>query len=195
MTERAQLHLVDADGVAVSLAIREATEAAFRWVAKDYPNFDKAQLADLAEVVAALMQERESAIESPGRYAYTALKGRVRDWLRTGAAQEENSGIRRDMVRIGGSSAAFQGEADRQIMLDQLQVALTERDRDILVLMLDEQSGQEIAAELKISHVAARKAIQRVRERSGAILGNTPVEKNADMNKRSSVRPRGLALE
>lgn len=195
MTDRAQLHLVDDDGTIVSPAIREATEAAFRWVAKDYPNFDTAKLADLAEVVAVFMQSRGSAIESPERYAYAALKGKVRDWLRTGSAQEQSSGIRRDMERIGGVNGAFQGTVDRRILFDQLQVALSERDRAILVLLLHEKTTQEVAGELQTSHSAARKAIQRVKERIGAILGSVPADKDGDADKRSSLKPRGLALE
>jgi DNA-binding CsgD family transcriptional regulator len=195
MTDRAQLHLVDDDGTIVSPAIREATEAAFRWVSKDYPNFDTAKLADLAEALAVSMQGREIAIEFPERYAYAALKGKVRDWLRTGSAQEQSSGIRRDMERIGGVNGTFQRTVDRRILFDQLQIALSERDRAILFLLLNEKTAQEVAGELKTSYPAARKAIQRVKERIGAILGRAPADKDGDIDKRSSLNARGLALE
>jgi len=193
--ERAQLHLVDAEGADVSLVIRKATEIAFRWVSKDYPNLDRAQLADWAEGVARTMQARGSAIESPERYAYAALKGKVRDWFRTGAAQEETSGVRRDMERIGGTNGSFEGTVERGILFDQLQNALGERDRAILVLLLKEKSAQEVAGVLKTSHPAARKAIQRVKERIGAILKGNSNKTDGVADGRDSVDQRGLTVE
>lgn len=193
MTEPGQLHLVDAGGADVDPHIREATEAAFRWVSKDNPNIDKAQLADWAEAVGRSMQVLGSAIEFPERYAYAALRGKVRDWLKTGTAKEQTSGVRRDMERIGGVNRAFQGTVDRRIMFDQLQSALSERDRDILVLILNEHSALEVAEELQTSYPAARKAIQRVKERIGALLGNAT--KQSHGAKDSSVNQRGLTVE
>lgn len=175
--ELAQLHLVDAQGAAVSPAIGEAAESAFRWVSRDFPNLDKAKLADWAEAVAASMQVRGSAIESPERYAYAALKGKVRDWLRTAPAREETVGVSLDLERLGGSSRSFQGTTDRKILFDQLQAALTERDRAILVLLLNDKSAQEIATGLTMSQPAARKAIQRLKERAGVILEGSRSER------------------
>lgn len=193
MNEPGQLHLVDARGVEVDTPIRDATEAAFRWVAKDNPNIDRAQLADWAEAVARSMQTLGGAIEFPERYAYAALKGKVRDWFKTATAREQTAGVRQDMERIGGVNGAFQGTVDRRIMFDQVKGALSERDRDILVLILNEKSALEVAEELKTSHPAARKAIQRVRERIGALLGSS--DNRSDGAKDSSVNQRGLTVE
>ena len=193
MTEPGQLHLVDARGVEVDPSIRVATEAAFRWVSKDSPNIDRAQLADWAESVARSMQGLGSAIEFPERYAYAALKGKVRDWLKTGTAKEQTSGVRRDMERIGGVNGAFQETVDRRIMFEQLKGALSARDRDILVLLLNENSALEVAEQLKTSYPAARKAIQRVKERIGALLGSA--DNRSDGAKGSSVNQRGLTVE
>ncbi len=196
MTERAQLHLVDAEGAAVSPVIRDAVETVFRWALRDYPNVDRAQMADWAETVARSMQARGSDIELPERYAYAALKGKVRDWFRTGAAQEESSGVRRDMERIGGSNSSFEGTVDRRILFDQLHNALGERDRVILYLLLNEKSAQEVAGELETSYPAARKAIQRVKERIGAMLGGgTSKQKDGVVDVRGSVDQRGLTVE
>ncbi len=196
MTERAQLHLVDAEGAAVSPVIRDAVETVFRWALRDYPNVDRAQMADWAEAVARSMQARGSDIELPERYAYAALKGKVRDWFRTGAAQEENSGVRRDMERIGGSNSSFEGTVDRRILFDQLHHALGERDRVILYLLLNEKSAQEVAGELETSYPAARKAIQRVKERIGAMLGGgSSKQKDGVVDVRGSVDQRGLTVE
>ena len=195
MAERAYLHLVNAEGAAVSPAIQQAAEAAFRWVSRDYPSLDKARLADWAEALAAAMQVRGGAIESPERYAYVALRGRVRDWLRTASAQEQSAGIGPDLERIGGSNGSFQGLLDRKILFDQLQSALTERDRAILILLLSDKSAQEVAAELQASYPAARKAIQRVKERIGAILDGIPKERGGGNGKASSMNRRGLAVE
>ena len=195
MTERAQLHLVDAEGADVSPAIRQAVETVFRWVLRDYPNVDRAQLANWAEAVAKTMQARGSAIEMPERYAYAALKGKVRDWFRTGAAQEEGAGVRRDMERIGGSNGAFQGTVDRGILFDQLEKALGDRDRVILFLLLNEKSSQEIADELQTSSTAARKAIQRVKERIGELLSSNASRSKDGVAKGGSVDKRGLTVE
>jgi hypothetical protein len=195
MTDRLQLHLVNAEGADVSPVVREAAEAAFRWVAKDYPNVDKAQLANWAEAVARSMEARGSAIEWPERYAYAALKGKVRDWLRTGPAKEESSGVRRDMERIGGANGSFQGSIDQRILFDQLRKALGERDRAILFLILNEKSAQEVAGELHTSYPAARKAIQRVKERIGAILGGGSKQKDGVVDERGPVDQRGLTVE
>jgi DNA-binding CsgD family transcriptional regulator len=195
MTDRPQLHVVTAEGADVSPVIREAAEAAFRWVSKDYPNVDRAQLADWAEAVARSMQVRGSAIEWPERYAYAALKGKVRDWLRTGPAQETSSGVRRDMERIGGTNSSFQGSIDRVILFDQLRKTLGERDRAILFLILNDKSAQEVAGQLDTSYPAARKAIQRVKERIGAILAGGSKQKDGVVDERGSVDQRGLTVE
>ena len=167
---RAHLHLVDAKGEPLDLRITQAVEAAFHWVRRDYPEFDQAQLADWAETVGALMHLRGSAIASPKRYAYVAIGGKVRDWLRTATGKEELKGMGRDLEREGGVSESFATQLDRKILLEQLQTALTDRDRAILVLLLRDKSTAEIATHLATSYAAAAKAIQRVKDRMSAAL-------------------------
>jgi DNA-directed RNA polymerase specialized sigma24 family protein len=193
MTRRAQLHLVNAEGAAVSPEIREAVETAFGWVMRDFPNLDEARLADWAEALAASMDARGSGISSPRRFAYPALRGKVLDSLRKGSNQEQSSGVGRDLERLGGISGSFEGTVDRKILFEQLQNALSPRDRDILLLILNEKSAQDVAGELRTSYPTARKAIQRVKERIGAILRKS--SKDEDGGKHGAVNQRGLAVE
>jgi hypothetical protein len=99
---RAQLHLVDSRGEPLSTTIQAACELAFERVLLDYPNFDRAQIADWAEDVAGAMGQREGAIQFPRRYAYMALRGKVRDWSRTGPGRAELKGVGPDLEEIAG---------------------------------------------------------------------------------------------
>ncbi len=161
---------------------------------QDFPNFDEARLADFAEALAMSMQARGSGISSPKQFAYPALRGKVLDSLRKGSAKEQTFGNSRDLERIGGSSSAFRGNSvDRKILLDQIQDALSTRDRDILLLIRQHKSALEIAAELQIGYPTARKAIQRVNERIQAIVNTSP--KGKDKGDQNAVDQRGLAVE
>jgi DNA-binding CsgD family transcriptional regulator len=173
MMDRIFLHLVDGNGTPLSPHIQSACEAAFRWVLRDYPEFDQAQISNWAEEVGKTMQLRGSAIMSPKRYAYVALGGKVRDWLRTAAAKEELKGIGLDLERIGGVSESFAERADTKVLFEQLRATLSDRDRAILVLILRDKSTTEIATFLDANYATAAKAIQRVKDRiSAAIDGN-----------------------
>jgi hypothetical protein len=168
---RAQLHLVDTTGTAVCPEVETAVERSFRWVLRDYPQIDSAMIANWAEEVALTMQARVTTIVSPQRYAYAALKGKVHDWMKCGSAKEEVAGIGRDLERMGGLSGSFQGAVDRKILFEQLKATLNERDRYILVLLLeDKTSPATVAKALGTSYPAAAKAIQRVKERIASTL-------------------------
>jgi hypothetical protein len=106
---RAHLHLVDTNGTVVCAEVETAVERSFHWVLRDYPQVDPAMIANWAEEVAHSMQERATILISPQRYAYSALKGKVRDWMRSGAAREQVAGIGRDLESIGGLSGSFLG--------------------------------------------------------------------------------------
>jgi hypothetical protein len=166
-----QLHLVDAQGSAVSPPVKSALEVVFRWVLRDFPHVDPAMIAEWADEVGSAMESKGNLIVAHERYAYTALKGKVRDWLRTKTAQEEAAGIGRDLERLGGIDESFQREMDRKLLFEQLKTSLNERDRYILALLLrDETSPAGIATALGLSYPAAAKAIQRVKERIAASL-------------------------
>jgi DNA-directed RNA polymerase specialized sigma subunit len=91
--------------------------------------------------------------------------------MRSGAAKEQVAGIGRDLESIGGLSSSFQGAIDRKILFEQLKATLNERDRYILVLLLeDKTSPATVAKALGTSYPAAAKAIQRVKERIASTL-------------------------
>ena len=168
---RAQLHLVDTAGIAVCREVETAVERSFHWVLRDYPQLDSAMIANWAEEVALSMQMRVTTIVSPQRYAYAALKGKVHDWMRSSPAKEEVAGLGRDLERIGGLNGSFEGAVDRKILFEQLKATLNERDRYILVLLLeDNTSPATVAKALGTSYPAAAKAIQRVKERIASKL-------------------------
>jgi hypothetical protein len=82
------LHLVDENGHPVPAPIRAAIEAAHRWALKEYKYFDRAVLAGMAEAVALSMCRRLDQIDFPGRYAFTALTGKLQEWYRAHPAVE-----------------------------------------------------------------------------------------------------------
>lgn len=163
--DRAQLHFIDTPGGSVEVAIRQAIELAFRFVVRDYPGVDPVRIAAWAEGLVPSLQARGGGIDDLERHAYSALKHKVRDWRRTGAAQEQLLGVGLELERKGGITASFQGEVDRKILFEQLKATLGERDRSILALLLEDKSAQEIATELGSEYPAMRKAIQRLKER------------------------------
>ena len=168
---RTQLHLVDNSGIAVCPEVEAAVERSFLWVLRDYPQLDSAMIANWAEEVALSMQGRVTTIISPQRYAYAALKGKVHDWMRSAPAKEEVAGLGRDLERIGGLNGSFEGAVDRKILFEQLKATLNERDRYILVLLLeDNTSPATVAKALGTTYPAAAKAIQRVKERIASKL-------------------------
>ena len=168
---RAQLHLVDTSGMAVCSEVETAVERSFHWVLRDFPQLDSAMIANWAEEVALSMQARVTTIVSPQRYAYAALKGKVHDWMRSAQAKEDVAGLGRDLERIGGLNGSFEGAVDRKILFEQLKATLNERDRYILVLLLqDNTSPATVAKALGTSYPAAAKAIQRVKERIASKL-------------------------
>lgn len=163
--DRAHLHFIDTPGGSVEVAIQQAIELAFRFVVRDYPAVDPVRIAAWAEGLVPSLQARGGGIDDLERHAYSALKHKVRDWRRTGAAREQYPGDTRELERKGGITASFQGEVDRKILFEQLKATLGERDRSILALLLEDKSAQEIAMELGSEYPAMRKAIQRLKER------------------------------
>src|SRR5260370_29786255 len=93
------LHLVDRRGQTLPVAIRLAVEAAHRWVRGEDPLLDEAVVAGWAEDVGKAMGDRLDDIRSPYRYAFAALHGKVREWLRSNASKEILSGIGSEFER------------------------------------------------------------------------------------------------
>lgn len=168
--QRAHLHLIDSSGVVLSADIQTACETAFKRVVIDFPHFDQALIADWAEEVAVAMNERGEAIQFPRRYAYMALRGRIRDWSRTGPGRAELKGIGPDLEEVAGLSESFTDQTEREVLFGQILRELSERDRAILILLLNEHSTTAVAAFLNTNYAAAAKAMQRMKDRVSVVL-------------------------
>ena len=167
---QARLHLVDTAGVHVRASIQSAVEDAFRWTLRSFPLIDPALMSNWAEEVARLMEASSEDIKNPRRYAAAALQGKVKDWQKTGAARLEPVGVGSDLERLSGPDSRIQATVDRALLLEQAKRNLNERDRLILVLLIDGCNDAEIAAALKVSPAAGRKAIERMKDRISTTL-------------------------
>lgn len=94
-----------------------------------------------------------------------ALRGKVRDWLRTGPGRVELQGMGSDLEGLAGGSQSFRERTERKILFEQILPMLNKRDRAILVLVLNEESTTTIALFLNVTYAAAAKAMQRVKDR------------------------------
>jgi len=177
------LHLVDRRGQILPVSIRLAVEAAHRWVRREYPYLDEAVIAGWAEDVGQAMGTRLDEIQSPHRYAYSALHGKVREWFRTSASKEFTVGIGSELEVWTGIDRSTPRVMYQTVLFDQLRTKLSERDRHILVLLQqDITSPSSVSAALGVSYSAAAKAIQRVKERISTILVGDPIEEQAQMS-------------
>ena len=167
---RLHLHLVAAKGRPVDPAYEPAVNTAFLWTVREFPRIDAAQIANWAEEVFRSMQESDTVVRRPASYAYVLLRRKVLSWKKLVSSNVELAGVGNDLEPIGGKSSSFQGTVERNILFDQLGLSLEERDRYILTLLREDRSTAEIASALKITDSAARKAIQRVKERMATIL-------------------------
>jgi hypothetical protein len=171
------LHLVDDQGEPVETDVRIAVEAAFRHLMRRFPEIDEAVLAEFAETLALSMNLRRSKIVKPKPYAQTALSGELNDWIRTHKGFEIAIAETEDLERLAGGVPAGKGidtDPESEIFFAQIRKHLTERDRQLLMLIeQDLDRPADIAAALNISYEAAAKALQRVRERIAGIINGT----------------------
>src|SRR5580658_9515013 len=171
------LHLVDQRGQTLPVAIRLAVEAAHRWVRWEYPHLDEAVVAGWAEDVGKTMGARLDKIRSPYRYAFAALRGKVREWFRSNASREVLVGIGGELELWAGIDGSTPRVIYRAVLFEQLKTKLSERDRHILVLLQQDITGPaSAAAALGVSYAAGAKAIQRVKERIFTILVGDPTD-------------------
>ena len=168
---RQELHLIDENQNAVSPAIAAAVEAAYRWAMAMFPDVDSALLANAAERLAIKMENNKEHLGSPRRYAYAAMHGKVRDWLRKKAANEIPIGLDYELDEHARMTNSFQDAVERSILFQQLQTKLNARDRHILILLTElNATPKDVATALGINYKAATKAIERVRERIAICL-------------------------
>ena len=186
------LHLVDEHGQPVPPQVRLAVEAAYRWAEQEYQRFDRAVLAEMAEALALAMCRHRDRIELPRRYAVAAMAGKLQEWYRAHPAVEV-------MLEPDDLEQVIQAEPvpatspDLNVLFAEMKAQLSERDRQVLVLLEQDLGPQEIAKAFEISYFAAAKAIQRARDRMAAILsgtGNQKGEENGTMN-----RPRAVGFK
>ena len=174
MKSSTQLHLVDGQGRTLSLTTRAAAEAAYTWALREFPRIDPVLLAEWSEEVARAIEARSEVVESPTRYAFAALHGKVRQWLRSKASQEVSVGIGAELEEWVGVDRNAQRMMDRAIFFDQIKTKLNDRDKHILVLLLqDITSPASVAEALGVSYTAAAQAIHRVKERIAAALSDS----------------------
>jgi len=165
------LYLVDEHNAAVKPEIRIAVEAAYRWSVREYRNIDEADLAGMAEGIALAMSKRLDEIQSPRRYAFAALTGRIQGWFRAHPAKMVSYGSEDELDREIGSEDRFATDVERRLLFAQIRSRLSERDRQIFILLeQDVSSPREIAKVLEISYWAAAKALERARERMASIV-------------------------
>ena len=188
---REQLHLIENAGVDVRDSIQSAVEDAFRWTLRRHPLIDTALIANWAEELACSMEAGAMELRNPRRYASAALEGKVKDWLKTGAAKLEPVGVGFDLERFGVANGSTQSVLDQSLLIEQVTTTLNDRDRFILVLLVDGSTDTEIASALKISPSAGRKAIQRMRERIAASLQGSRSTKRTGHGPRAFCETKG----
>jgi DNA-directed RNA polymerase specialized sigma24 family protein len=170
-----QLHLVDRNGQDLADATRDAVNDAYRWAVVEFPNLDQAAVAGWAEDLGKAMAAHPGHIEFPRRYATSALKGKILGWFRKHPGKEIAVGVGSELEQWAGLDPKAQIAMERTVLFEQLRTKLNERDRQILMLLLqDITSPRDVAEALGISYAAAAKAIQRVKERIAAILLTSP---------------------
>jgi len=170
-----QLHLVDRHGQDLAVTTQDAVRDAYQWAVAEFPNVDQATVAGWAEDLGKAMAAHPGTIESPRRYAFSALKGKIFGWFRKHPGKEIAVGVGPELEQWVGLDRKAQSTMERAVLFEQLRTKLNERDREILMLLLqDITSPRDVAAALGIKYDAAAKAIQRVKERIAAILLGSP---------------------
>jgi DNA-directed RNA polymerase specialized sigma subunit len=163
---KSELHLISDNGDTVT-EIAGAVEAAHHWAVSMFTNIDTAPPCQCGERLAKNMEARKRDLESPRRYAYAAMHSKVRDLQKTRAANE-SSMPPHELDQLGVTAKSFQDDIERSILFQQLRTKLSDRDRFILILLTELDTGpKNVAHTLGISTEAATKAIQRVRQLSG----------------------------
>ena len=186
------LHLVDQYGQPVPPQVRLAVEAAYRWAEREYERFDRAVLAEMAEALALAMCRHQDRIELPRRYAVAALAGKLQEWYRAHPAVEIMLDPD-DLEQVMQAEPVPTTSPDLNVLFAEMKAQLSERDRQVLVLLEQDLGPQEIAKAFEISYFAAAKAIQRARDRMAAILSETRNQKGEDDE--TMTRPRAVGLK
>ena len=126
------------------------------------------------------LAEKRDGIDDPRRYAFSALLKKVQSHARLGSSQELSAGIGQDLEEWAGADHQTATRIERQVLFRELQAHLNDRDRDILILLLqDATSPAAIASALGVDYNAAAKAVQRLKQRIRAILTGRPLPRES----------------
>jgi DNA-directed RNA polymerase specialized sigma24 family protein len=167
------LHLVDQRGQTLPTTVRQAVEAAHRWIRREYPRLDEAVVAGWAEDVGMAMGSRVIEVEALQRYAFVALRGKAMAWFRSKASREILVGIGSELEEWIGIDQSSQRTMYQTALFAELQSMLKDRDREILVLLQQGiTSPANVGTALGLKYDAAAKAIQRTKERLRAIVAH-----------------------
>lgn len=168
--KKQQLHLIDEDGNQVPPAIQNAVEAAYRWATSEFPSIDAALVSNWAELLAKDMARKKDSLGSARRYAHAVMRRTSRKWLKGRGTKELFIGLSRELEGLARPYETFSGKIDLLILLQQLKSKLNERDHEILLLLQSGASPAEVGMSLGIKYEAAKKAIERLRQRVAACL-------------------------
>jgi DNA-directed RNA polymerase specialized sigma24 family protein len=173
-TPETQLHLVDDTGQSVQADVRRAIELAFRRAIRRFRSVDEAVLAGIAEDVAAAIARKRSEIQAVKQYAIAAVDGRVREWLHKHPMLEVGGCETAELERsMGATVDSALSDVETKHLFDQMRARLSDRDRQILVLIEQEHGNPgDVAKALGLTYAAAAKAIQRTRARLAEILSS-----------------------
>ena len=189
------LHLVDEHDQPVPPQVRLAVETAYRWALDEYQHFDRAVLAGMAESVALAMCRHLDQIEFPRRYAFAALTGKLQEWYRAHPAIE----ILMDPAEVEhltGDKPKSTSAADLNVLFSQIKSRLSERDRQILDVLLeqDPRGCRRLQKAFKIQLFGCWKGHSaRARERMAAILSAR--ENQQDEEGDAGSRPRAIGIK
>ena len=124
---KSELHLISENGDTVTPEIAGAVEAAYHWAVSVFPSMDTALLANAAERLARDMEANKGELESPRRYAYAAMHGKVRDLQKSRAANESTMPLH-ELDQPGITVKSFEDNIERSILFQQLRAQLSDRD-------------------------------------------------------------------
>jgi len=166
------LNLIDDAGQPVPADVRVAVTRAYRYIAPRFRRIDDAVLAGFAEAVAAAMCRRAEEIKSVNQYASAAMLGKAYEWVQSHPS-EITVGTLAALEAANGTARTDDsfGAIENAVLFERVKTHLSTRDRQILVLVEQElDTPAAIASALGLSYDAAKKALQRARDKMSALL-------------------------
>ena len=180
------LHLVDESGQPVPDEVREAVERAYRYLTFEYKRLDPSLLANIAEATALTICRNADEIGSIKPYAFATAIGKVNDWLSTHDKEDPGKTSSALERAAGGVQDRSHSAVEYRLLFERMKAQLNARDQQILVLIAQGlDKPRPIAEALGLTYEAAKKAVQRVKERMKILLAEH------EQNRRDSQKPTG----